>query len=144
MSWVAESVTFVSLSRSERMFRRVFQEFFSLLRLCTDVFIVFILECFHCLAFHVLRKLLCGLLFTCLSPFSSHGLADCYNIIVMPLALCCLQICRAWQLVLSPCLECLGWAGQWCLAMVTAFRPVNIVYQGQRNHSDLQLQRPLQ
>ena len=79
-------------SRSEKMLRRVFQESFSTLCLCTDIFIVFILECAHCIAFHVLRKLLCGLLFTCLSSLSAPGLTDCYNVVVWPLALCCLQV----------------------------------------------------
>ena len=116
--------------RSERMFCRVFQEFFSFLRLCTDIFIAFILECAHCFAYHILRKLLCGLLFTCLSALSAPGLTDCYNIVLWPLALCCLQLCRAGQLVFSPCLECLGWAAGQCVQIVTAFRPVTIVLSG--------------
>ncbi|CAI8033507.1 hypothetical protein GBAR_LOCUS18890 [Geodia barretti] len=113
------------------MLRRVFQEFFSCLRLCTDLFIVFILECAHCIAFHVLRKLLCGLLFTCLSSLSAPGLTDCYNVVVWPLALCCLQVCRAGGLVLGPCVECLGWPGNGCLVMVNPSIPVNIVLTGQ-------------
>ncbi|CAI8033508.1 hypothetical protein GBAR_LOCUS18890 [Geodia barretti] len=117
--------------RSEKMLRRVFQEFFSCLRLCTDLFIVFILECAHCIAFHVLRKLLCGLLFTCLSSLSAPGLTDCYNVVVWPLALCCLQVCRAGGLVLGPCVECLGWPGNGCLVMVNPSIPVNIVLTGQ-------------
>ena len=128
--------------RSEQIFRRVFQEFFSFLRLCTDIVIVFVLECAHCLAFHVLRKLLCGLLFTCLSALSAPGLTDCYNIAVWPLAVCCLQVCRAGQVVLTPCVECLGWASGRCVEIVTAFRPVNVVWHGQRN-STAQSQRAL-
>ena len=113
--------------RSEKLFRRIFQEFFSALRLCTDIFIAFLLECAHCLIFHILRKLCCGLLFTFLSAMSGPGLTDCYNTIVWPLAVCCLHVCRAGQMVVSPCVECLGWMAGRCVQIVSACRPVHFV-----------------
>ena len=113
--------------RSEQLSRRIFQECFSTLRLCSDIFIAFLLECAHCFFFHILRKLCCGLLFTFLSAMSGPGLTDCYNIILWPLALCCLHICQAAQMVITPCVECLGWMAGRCVQIVSACRPIHIV-----------------
>ena len=91
-------LSFVLSFRCEKISHRIFQEFFSILRLCTDLVITFVLECAHYLAFHILRKLCCGLLFIFLSALAAPGLTDCYNTVMWPVALFCLQVCRAGRL----------------------------------------------
>lgn len=118
---------FSTFCRSERFFRRLFREVFSTIRLCTDVFITFLLECAHCFAFHFLRKLCCGLLFIILSAFSAPGLTDCYNVVFWPLAVCSSQVCQAMRIVATPCIECFGGIIGRCVEVVSAFRPVHVV-----------------
>lgn len=121
--------------RSEKFFRRLFREVFSTIRLCTDVFIMFLLECAHCFAFHFLRKLCCGLLFIILSALSAPGLTDCYNVVFWPLAVCSSQICQAMRIVATPCIECFGGIVGRCVEVVSAFRPVHVVsYKSHEPH----------
>ena len=121
-----KNMHFIALFRVERVAQRCFREFFSILRLFSDVVITFLLECVHFLVFHILRKLLCGLLFTVLSALSGPVLTECYNIMVWPLALCCFHTCNALKLVLSPCWTGLGWTVGKCVDIAGACRLVQV------------------